>query len=150
MVDPYHITNINRLNQWKTGFKILASHPIFGVGDIDLHQLYLKYKEPYEKETFGHLHNNYVHFIVILGVFGFIVVVYMLIKIFLLNLKIYKTVKEEEFISSYALGTLAAFTGFLFSGLAEWNFGDHEIITMVWFTIGLNIAFYKLYLLKSK
>jgi len=146
MYDPYHETNIERINIWRTGFKILADHPLFGVGDIDLGKPYAKYKDKYLKENFGHMHNNFVHLLVILGVVGFAVVMFMLFKIFQLHLKIYRTVKDIPFVSSYALGATAAYVGFLFSGLGEWNFGDQEIITMVWFTLGLNIAFYKSYL----
>ena len=148
--DPYHVTNIERMNIWRTGFKILADHPLFGVGDIDLLKLYAQYKDKYLKENFGHMHNNFIHLLVILGVFGFVITMFMLFKIFQLHLKIYKTVKDIPFVSSYALGATAVFIGFLFSGLGEWNFGDQEIITMVWFTLGLNIAFYKSYLKNSR
>lgn len=143
--DKNHETNHERLQMWSTGFKILSDHPLFGVGDIDLKTIYSKYKEPYFKEDFGHLHNNYIHFLVILGVIGFIVVVYLLGSIIKLNIKIYSRLKNIPYASSYSLGTLAAFIGFLFSGIGEWNFGDQEIITLVWFTLGLNIAFYKNY-----
>ncbi len=34
--DPYFLTNIERIYQWKTGFRIFADYPFFGVGDIDL------------------------------------------------------------------------------------------------------------------
>jgi hypothetical protein len=143
IIDPYHDTNLERLAQWRTGWKILMDHPFFGVGDIDLKDVYAEYKDYYLKENFGHLHNNYVHLFVILGIVGFACVMFMLYKIFRLHLKIYKTVKEIPFISSYALGAFSMFVGFLVSGFAEWNFGDQEIITMIWFTLGLNIAFYK-------
>ena len=146
IIDPYHDTNLERIQQWKTGWKILMDHPLFGVGDIDLIKTYAEYKDYYLKENFGHLHNNYVQFLVILGFVGFAAVMFMLISIFKLHLKIFRAVKSVEFISSYSLGAFAVFVGFLVSGLAEWNFGDQEIITMVWFTLGLNIAFYKNYL----
>ncbi|MCX6168808.1 MAG: O-antigen ligase family protein [Ignavibacteriales bacterium] len=149
-IDPYHESNIERIEQWKTGFKIFSHYPVFGVGDIDLGKIYAQYKDPFLKENFGHLHNNYMQFLVILGVFGFVMVMYMLVKVMLMNLKIYKTLKEIPFVSSYSLGAAAAFVGFLFSGLAEWNFGDQEIITMIWFTLGLNIAFHKSYLKSNK
>ena len=106
--------------------------------------LFNKYKDKYENETFGHLHNNYVHLLVILGLFGFIAVMFLFYKIFTLNIKIYKQVKTIPFVSSFSLGVLGMFVGFLFSGLAEWNFGDHEIITLVWFFVGMNLAFYNL------
>jgi len=148
--DPHHDTNIERLAQWRTGWKILIDHPLFGVGDIDLKDIYSRYKDYYLKENFGHLHNNYIHFLVILGFAGFVCVIFMLTKIFLLHLRIYRSMKDIDFISSYSLGAFAAFVGFLVSGLAEWNFGDQEIITMVWFTLGLNIAFYKNYVKSRK
>jgi len=88
IIDPYHETNIERINIWRTGFKILADHPFFGVGDIDLGNVYAQYKDKYLKENFGHMHNNYVHLLVILGVVGFATVMFMLFKIFLLHLKI--------------------------------------------------------------
>ncbi len=142
VVDIYYQTNLQRINQWKVGFKILKKYPVFGVGDIDLQKVYSKFKPYYLKENFGHLHNNYVQIIVILGIFGFLVVIYLLIKIFIIDWKIYKSVQSDKIASSFALGTIGVFVAFLVSGLAEWNFGDQEIITMIWFTLGLNLAFY--------
>lgn len=142
--DPNKVSNFVRLALWRAGLLIFKDHPIFGVGDIDLAFLYKEYKRYYDKEIQGHLHNNYIHLLAILGAFGFISVMYLLIKIFFMNIKIYKSLRPHPFMSSVALGSIGAFVSFLVAGLTEWNFGDHEIITMVWFTVGLNIAFYRL------
>jgi O-antigen ligase len=142
IIDPYNPSNFARLAFWRNGLKIFEDYPVFGVGDIDLAFLYVKYKENYDKEIQGHMHNNYVHILVILGAFGLIIVLALLTKIFLLNIKIYYMLKNIPFASSYALGAASAFAAFLVSGLTEWNFGDHEIITLVWFMLGLNFAFY--------
>ncbi len=150
IVDPYQPSNFTRFALWRAGLKIFKDYPVFGVGDIDLAKLYVKYKNFYDKEIQGHLHNNYIHILVTLGVAGFIAVMLLLIKIFLLYFKIYNTVKEEVFSSSFAAGAIGCFVSFLFAGLTEWNFGDHEVITMVWFITGLNIAFYKIYLSKNR
>ncbi len=143
MVDIYHPSNIQRLDQWKTGLRIFKKYPLFGVGDIDMKPVYAKFKRYYEKENFGHLHNIYVHLLVALGLVGFLAAMYMLLKVFLTHVKIYKSLSGIPVAASFALGTLAAFIGFLVSGLAEFNFGDQEIITVVWFTLGLNLAFMK-------
>lgn len=142
--DPYLPSNTVRFKLWKAGWNMFLDHPLFGVGDIDLQNLYKEYKSYYDKEIQGHMHNNFVHVLVILGVFGFLAVVYLLFKLLLIEIKIYKETKGKEFISSYALGALAAYCSFLVAGLTEWNFGDHEIISLVWFTFGLNVALYKL------
>ena len=141
--DPYHPSNFTRIALWKAGIKIFKTRPIFGVGDIDLAELYKQYKEPYHKEIQGHLHNNFFHILATLGLFGLLAVLYLFFKIISIDLKIYKLVKDKAFASSYALGTLAAFCGFIISGLTELNFWDHEIATLIWFTFGLNIAFFR-------
>ncbi len=142
--DPYLPSNYTRLALWRAGWEMFKDHPVFGVGDIDLREYYIQYKRPYDKEIQGHMHNNFVHVLVTLGAFGFIAVIFLFVKIILLELKIYSERKTIPFISSYALGAIGCFAAFLFSGLTEMNFGDHEIITLVWFTFGLNFAFYYL------
>lgn len=141
--DPYHPSNFNRLSLWRAGIKIFLDHPVFGVGDIDLAGYYKQYKEPYHKEIQGHLHNNFFHVLATLGLFGLLAVLYLFYKIILIDFKIYSQLKGNAFASSFALGTLAAFCGFIISGLTELNFWDHEIATLIWFTFGLNIAIFK-------
>lgn len=140
-VDLYIPSNFARLALWRAGWLIFKDYPLFGVGDIDLAPLYKQYKRNYDKEIQGHLHNNYVHVLVTLGIFGFIAVMFLLIRIFVIHIKNYLTLKNKPFASSYALGAAGSFLAFLVSGLSEWNFGDHEIITMVWFMMALSIAF---------
>jgi O-antigen ligase len=78
-----------------------------------------------------------------LGLFGLFAVLYLFYKVIVIDINIYKAIKDKPFVSSYALGNLAAFCGFIISGLTELNFWDHEITTLIWFTFGLNIAFFK-------
>jgi len=141
--DPNHPSNANRFALWKAGIKIFKDYPIFGVGDIDLADYYRQYKRPFDKEIQGHLHNNFFHVLATLGLFGLLAVLYLFYKVIKIDINIYKTIKDKPFISSYALGALAAFFGFIVSGLTELNFWDHEITTLIWFTFGLNIAFFK-------
>jgi len=141
--DPYHPSNANRIAFWIAGIKIFKDYPIFGVGDIDLQKLYRQYKRPFDKEIQGHLHNNFFHVLATLGLFGLLSVLYLFFKIILIDVKIYNSIKDVPFVSSFALGSLAGFCGFLISGLTELNFWDHEITTLIWFTLGLNIAFFK-------
>ncbi len=140
--DPYLPSNYTRFALWRAGWKMFKDHPLFGVGDIDLREYYIKYKRPFDKEIQGHMHNNFVHVLVTLGAFGFLAVIFLFLKIVIIEWKVYKERINLPFVASYALGALGCFAAFLFSGLTEMNFGDHEIITLVWFTFGLNMAFY--------
>ncbi|MEJ5305725.1 MAG: O-antigen ligase family protein [Ignavibacteria bacterium] len=142
--DPYHPSNIERMNQIKVAFRIFSNYPIFGVGNIDFNELYKKYREPYDKYTYGHLHNNYTHILATLGIFGFIIFILLLIKIFFIHIETIKLSQNKNFYNVLAKGLLAAFIGICTSGLFEYNFGDHEIATMLWFTVGLSLTIQKL------
>ncbi|MDZ7625466.1 MAG: O-antigen ligase family protein [Ignavibacteriaceae bacterium] len=140
--DPYLHQNFTRLALWRAGWEIFKDHPLFGVGDIGLDKYYVKYKRPYDKEIHGHLHNNYFHFLATLGLFGFLALSYLFIMIIIRIFRIYKSSKGTPFIASYSLGALAAFVSILIAGLSEVNFWDHEIATLIYFTVGLNIALF--------
>ncbi len=141
--DVYNPSNYSRFAFWSAGLKMFSDHPLFGVGDIDLAKLYSEYKNYYDKEIQGHMHNNYVHLLVTLGLFGFLAVMFLFYKIIRLLFKIYNETEENNFISAYSLGAIGVFAAFLVSGLTEWNFGDHEIITLLWFIISLNISMHQ-------
>lgn len=141
--DPYYPTNYTRFAFWRAGLKIFNDYPIFGVGDIDLAKLYRIYKRPYDREIQGHLHSNYFHSLTTLGAFGFIAIMFLLINIFFIYRQAQKKLKNVPFASSYSLGAIGGYIGFLVAGLTEYNFGDHEVITLVWFTLAISIAFTK-------
>ncbi len=142
--DPYLPANTVRFSLWKAGWKMFLDHPVFGVGDIDLAFLYKQYKSKYEKEIQGHMHNNFVHILVTLGLFGFLTFCFLLFQLFKIDFKIFNEMKDVSFASSYVLGTIAALSTVIIAGLTEMNFFDHEIMTLLWFTFGLNVAIYKL------
>jgi O-antigen ligase len=148
--DPHQPSNFSRIAMWTTGLKIFMDYPIFGIGDISVENFYRQYKKSYYKEIHGHLHNSYIHLLVILGGFGFFAVMFLLIKILVLDIKIINSVRDKPFLSSYALGAGGCLISFLTAGLTEWNFGDHEIITLVWFITGLNFAVYRISKLQLK
>ncbi len=150
IIDPYHETNFERLQIWNVGLKMFLANPLVGVGDIDLNDSFRLYKEKYYKNIQGHMHNNVVHWLATLGIIGLATIVFMFFVIFKISFKIYSQVKSEPLISSYSLGVLASLFAFIFSGLGEYNFGDQEIITVIWFILGLNFAFYYQYKNKEK
>jgi len=141
-IDPHLPQNFTRFALWRGGWEIFKDYPLFGVGDIGIEKYYVKYKRPYDKEIHGHLHSNYFHFLATLGLFGFLALSYLFIMIIIIIFRIYKSTKGKPFIASYSLGALASFVSILFAGLTELNFWDQEIATLIYFTVGLNIALF--------
>jgi O-antigen ligase len=134
--------NFTRLALWRGGWEIFKDYPLFGVGDIGIEKYYVKYKRPYDKEIHGHLHSNYFHFLATLGLFGLLSLIFLFVMIIVTIVRIYKSTKDKSFIASYSLGALASFVSILIAGLTELNFWDQEIATLIYFTVGLNIALF--------
>jgi len=140
IVDLNHPENASRLMLWKNGLKIFADHPIVGVGDIDIHELYLRYMDPGDPAQHGHLHNIAMQILVTLGILGFAAVAAMFVRIFQTEWRIWKKVQADWFRGSVTLGALAVFVGFQVNGLTEWTFGDQEVVILFWLTVGLTLA----------
>ncbi len=142
-------SNRNRLSMWRIGWEIFLDHPLFGVGDIDLAKIFKQYNRPYEKEIKGHLHNNFFHLLATLGGFGIISVVMLFVMMIRKNLQVFRKTPGRSFERALVMGAMASFASFIGAGLTEFNFGDHEIITMVWFSAGVTFAVLKQLQLKQ-
>lgn len=124
-------------------------NPLLGVGDIGIEQVWPMYA-PREWEPAGHLHNNIMTLLVTIGGLGFLTVLVLFVQIWLVVSRIEKRMHAEWFHGSVALGTLAALAGFHMNGMFEWNFGDAEIIMVVWAIVGMTLAAQKVAILEGK
>jgi O-antigen ligase len=139
LVDPGHPHNASRLEMWKVGFRSFLDHPILGVGDVGMETIWEKYADPGWPWE-GHLHNNLIMWLVTLGLAGAGVLIALFVQAWILVARIERRLREDWFGGSLALGGLAVMAGFHVAGLFEWNFGDAEIIMLIWATIGLALT----------
>jgi O-antigen ligase len=138
-------SNLARIHMITTGWQMFLDYPLFGTGDIDLKELYVTYREPIDSAEGGHLHNNFMMLLVTLGAVGFTIVTALFVKIFLVERGIVQRLHDDWLYGSATLGCFAGYIGFHVNGLFEWNFGDHEIAVLLWFTVGFVLASQKLY-----
>jgi O-antigen ligase len=82
--------------------------------------------------------------LVTLGLVGLSVVVALFGKILFVEYRIFRNSTADWLAGSVTLGAFAVFIGFLLNGLFEWNFGSHQIMVFVWFTVGLAFAMKRL------
>ncbi len=140
IVDMTHPENVSRLLMWKAGIAIFKDHPIVGVGDIDYGLLLDRYADPALPRVWGHLHNTPLQILTNYGVLGFVVIMGMFVAMFAAEWKIYTPSRQQWFRGSFALGGMAVLVAFFVNGLTEWTFGDQEVITLVWTTLGLVLS----------
>ncbi len=141
--DPNWESNRNRLTWWKTGLEIFRDHPIVGIGDVGTEKMYVRYRPNAGGKIAGHMHNNFLHIAVTLGTIGLAGFSFMLWRVFQFLWRAYRAA-HDPLASSLSLGAFALFLGFNVNGLFEWNFGDQEVVTILWFIIGLTLASWRI------
>lgn len=143
--DPGHRHNAQRVIMWKTGWRMLADRPLTGLGDLDLKEIYRSYHEGEDVEIKGHLHSNYVMFGVLWGIPGFLLVMLFLAAaawLLLRRRRLLRALGERAppLAAGWNMAAIAAWAGFMLAGCFEWNFGDAEIILLLWSLLGAGLA----------
>ncbi len=136
MFDPTWQTNAKRLKWWHTGWEIFKDHPIVGIGDVSTQPIYRQYAAPEETEMIGHFHSNYIHIAVTMGIIGLVAFLFMLGQVFY-RLGEHLKATNPASLLGWPVVALAVMTAFSINGVFEWNYGDQEILTLVWFSVGL-------------
>jgi O-antigen ligase len=137
--NPKFRTNVQRLELLRGGVSIFREHPIIGVGTMDLAQSYAEHMPPGAVYVHGHLHNDLLQIAVQMGVVGLATFILLIVSFFRLmvgNLKLALPPPERAWVA----GSLGALAGFVMNGLFEWNFGDAEVVTLLYIVIGSNLA----------
>jgi len=130
-------SNAHRLCMWWTGLWISLDHFLYGVGPHAVEQIYPAFRHPLAIEpNQWHLHNNFVHLGVTRGMLGLAAFLYIFLRVF--RLGSYRSrVEGEGFDRGLAVGILGAATAFLAAGFTEYNWGDSEVLMLLYMLLGL-------------
>jgi len=140
--NPKFRTNVQRLELVRGGIAIFKEHPIIGVGTMDLAEVYREHMPPGAVYVHGHMHSDFLQVAVQMGVVGLAAFCILIVSFFRLiarNVKLGLAPSER----SWAVGSLGALAGFVVNGLFEWNFGDAEVVTLLYVVIGANLAIHR-------
>lgn len=143
--DPGHPHNQQRVIMWRTGWALLADHPLTGVGDLDLKRIYRDRHAGEQVEIKGHLHSNPVMFAVLWGWPGLLLALGFLGSLAWQLGRRWRALaalgtRAPPWRAGWTLAALAVWLGFMLGGLFEWNFGDAEIALLLWSLCGLGLA----------
>ena len=139
-----YMTNVHRLELLKGGVRIIKDYPVIGVGTMDLADVYRRYMPPGAVQVFGHMHNIFLQITVQTGFVGLAVFCWLLFSFFRImvrNLKLDLPPPER----AWAVGSIGALAGFIVNGLFEWNFGDAEVVTLLYIVVGTSLALPRLF-----
>lgn len=134
---------------YAVAFKMIADHPLAGVGIGGVEKNYSDYVRrvewaPAERKemVYGHLHNLYLQVYAETGIIGFASFLWLCFLV--LYALAYKALKRAAAFGSleksYTLGAFCAFAAVMVMGLSEYNMFNNEISRILWFYAGTALA----------
>lgn len=141
--DPAHGSNAARLTMWSTGWEMFLANPVFGIGDNKVMEVYAQYKQNMTQWEHSHLHSNIFMVLATTGIVGFLAFAGMMISVFVKQIQYFREIKNESD-NALILGSILMFIAFHITGIFEWNFGDHEVLTVFLFLISVPFIIFKL------
>ena len=134
IVDPADPTSRERLYFWEAGWRMLRDAPLLGLGPGGVKRHYPEYRDPAARRpSTGHLHNNLVQIAAERGLLGLAAWLAIWVAFFAQAGRIYGRLPATRADDrALVVGSLAAVAGFFVAGLFEYNFGDSEVIGLLW------------------
>jgi len=140
--DPRDASTTERLYFWHAGLRMIADAPLLGLGPGGVGRNYERYKHPDGLRAHtGHLHNNLVQIGAEHGLLGLGAWLWIWIAFFAGAGRIYAALPPARADDrALVAGSIAAVAAFLVAGLFEYNFGDSEVIDLLWVVMGFPFA----------
>jgi len=123
-----------RMYFWGAGWRMIRDAPLLGLGPGGVKRHYPEYRDPAARRPgTGHLHNNVMQIAAERGLFGLAAWLAIWAAFFARAGRIYMALPQVRADDrALVAGSVAAVAGFLVAGLFEYNFGDSEVIGLVW------------------
>jgi O-antigen ligase len=124
----------DRVAMWRSGLAMIADHPLLGVGPGEVRAWYQHYRRPEAiRPSTGHLHNSPIQVAAERGLPALGAWVWLWVVFFREGWRILSRVGKEAPVNrALVCASLAGVGGFLVAGLFEHNFGDAEVVMLVY------------------
>jgi O-antigen ligase len=141
------VSNVDRLNQLKSGLRMIVDNPLQGVGPGMVEELYPAYRTTSAvKDQTSHLHNTPMQICAETGLVGLGIWLWFVLRLFSdlvgrlrgmggFAVRPHPAGKRPDPRLFFQLGPLAAATAFFTAGIFEYNFGDTEVLILFIFII---------------
>jgi O-antigen ligase len=125
---------------WRESFQLLVSKPRHLLAGVGMDSIKGHWREwglfDNGRQPIGHLHSNILQLAVERGIPALIVWLILLGAYARMLLKL----TREPNSGGLALGALGGLAGFFASGLVHYNWGDSEVVMVVYFIMGLTLV----------
>jgi putative inorganic carbon (HCO3(-)) transporter len=130
-------SNVTRSRIWQANLDMIQDQPLFGWGYGNYKQFRAPYYASYPgADTDAHAHNMYLQIGAESGLVGLCAFLVLIAVVLGKGWQIYAGLTTEP-LKSCALGILLSVFGFLIGGLTQHNFGDAEVVIVLWAVLGV-------------
>lgn len=138
-VDTQDATARDRVAMWRAGLSMIADWPILGVGPGEVRAWYQHYRRPEAvRPSTGHLHNSPIQIAAERGLPALAAWIWIWVAFFRQGWRVLRPLGREPSASrALVCASLGCVAGFLVAGLFEHNFGDGEVVMVVYALMAL-------------
>jgi len=131
-----------RVIMWRTGWRMIRAHPLFGVGPERIAPEFPRFQPPdvtaLPTAFYGHLHNLYIHYAAERGIPALLALAWLLARVLRDHWKALRGSTGENRFILHAV--VAAMIGLIAGGFFEVNLGDSEVLTVFLTLVSLGYA----------
>ena len=129
----------DRVAMWRAGLSMIADHPLFGVGPGEVRAWYQHYRRPEAiRPSTGHLHNSAVQIAAERGLPALLAWLWLWLTFFREGWRVLGRLGAAPSVRrGLVSASLGGVAGFLVAGLFEYNFGDGEVVMVVYALMAL-------------
>lgn len=134
-------SSMSRLVMFQVGVRMIAAHPLFGLGPERIGEEFHRYTPPgieLPAAWYGHLHNIYLQIAAERGIPCIIILLWFFVEVARDALRRAREAPPQQ--RSLAMASLAATAGLAVSGLFEYNIGDSEVLMLYLFLVSVPVA----------
>jgi len=137
IADPADETNRDRFAMARAGLRMIADHPIFGLGPEMVKPYYMLYRdEDAPRWRVPHLHNNFLQHAAASGLFAAATYLAILVLFFVRVVFLLRRERDPERSALWA-GAFLSVAALTVAGLFEYNFGDTEVLIPTLFILAV-------------
>jgi hypothetical protein len=140
-----------RLTVWREGLRLVAEHPVVGIGPDTAHETWRAwglFKEGDQQLPPGHWHSTPLQIAVDRGLPALVAWIAVMVLFFVSIGRLARRLRDRERdegdgdwrVSAAVLGAWGATVGFAVSSFVHFNWGDSEVIEIVWALMGIAFA----------
>ena len=142
-VDGSDLSTHFRVLMWEDGIRLVREHPWFGVGmeTVRMHYREWNIRGFIQYDVVSHFHSTFLQIAVERGIPALLAWLWFCGAYFVFLWRLIRRLKNQSrFASGVAIGVLAAFLAFSFTGCFHYNLGEESLAMITFFYFGIAIA----------